>query len=201
MRLRLSQELVDRKRGHPLLLGSDLDQQVWAYVNALHLNGGIVNTAIVIATGEGIIKDHDSNLLCENRGHIKLTKDWAKYLLQRMNFVKRHNTSTTKVSVENFNQLKTQFLFDIKSIVEMEEIPPYLIINWEQTAIKYVLVSSWTMASEGAKRVQVIGADDIRIRRIYVSTIDLQRYNDEVLTFSVFSIRLACDIHRKSLVQ
>ena len=84
-------ELVDRKRGHPLLLGNELDVQVQAYVNALRLNGRIVNTAIVIATGEGIVKDHDSNLLCENGGHIKLTKDWAKYLLQRMNFVKRRN--------------------------------------------------------------------------------------------------------------
>ena len=53
--------------------------------------------------------------------------------------------------VENFNQLKAQFLFDIKSIVEMEEIPPFLIINWDQTTIKYVPVSSWTMASGGSK--------------------------------------------------
>ena len=59
-------ELVLRKRGRPLLLGNELDVQVQAYVNALHLNGGIVNTAIVIATGEGIVKDHDSNLLCKN---------------------------------------------------------------------------------------------------------------------------------------
>ena len=34
-------------------------------MNALHLNSGIVNISIVIAPGEGIIKDHDSNLLCE----------------------------------------------------------------------------------------------------------------------------------------
>lgn len=105
------------------------------------------------------MKDRDSNLLC---GHIKLTKDWAKYLLQRMNFVKRHNTSTAKVSVENFDQPKAQFLFDIKSIVEIEEIPQHLIINWDQTVIKYVPVSSWTMDSEGSKQVQVIGADDKR---------------------------------------
>ena len=122
-------ELVDRKRGRPLLLGNELDQQVQTYVNALCLNGGVVNTAIVIATGEGIIKDHNSNLLCENGGHIQLTKDWAKYLLQRMNFIKRHSTSTAKVSVETFDQLKAQFLFDIKSIVDMEEILPYLLIN------------------------------------------------------------------------
>ena len=67
-----------------------------------------------------------------------------------MNFVRRCNTSTIKESVENFKQLKAQFLFDIKPIVEMEEITPYLNINWEQTAIMYVPVSSWTMDSEGS---------------------------------------------------
>ena len=82
MKLYVVRELVDGKRGRPLLLGSELDQQVQAYVNTLRLNGGVVNTAIVIATGEGIVKDHDSNLLCENGGHITLTKDWAKYLLE-----------------------------------------------------------------------------------------------------------------------
>ena len=118
-------ELINRKRGQPLLLGNELDVQVKAYINALRLNGGIVNTVIVIATSKGTVKDHDSNLLCKNGGHIKLTKDWAKYLLQQMIFVKRRNTLTTKVSVENFNQPRAQFLFDIKLIVEMKEIPPY----------------------------------------------------------------------------
>ena len=108
----------------------------------MRLNGGIVNTAIFIATGEGIVKDHDSNLLCKNGGHIKLTKDWAKYLLQRINFAKRRNTSTTKVLVENFDWLKVQFLYEIKSIVGMEEFPSYIIINWDQTTIKYALCIS-----------------------------------------------------------
>jgi len=48
---------------------------VQAYVNVSHLNVGIFNTAIVIAPGDGITKDHESNLLCENGGYIKLTKD------------------------------------------------------------------------------------------------------------------------------
>ena len=31
----------------------------------------------------------------------------------------------------------------------MEEIPSNMIINWNQTAIKYIPVSNWTMADEG----------------------------------------------------
>ena len=134
-------ELISKKRGRPLLLSEEMDKQVRAYISELRANGCPINTAIVIATGQGIVKDCDSNLLSENGGHISLTKDWAKYLLKRMNFVKRCSSSTAKVSVDNFILLKSQFIFDIQSIVEMEEIPGDLIINWDQTAIKYVCTS------------------------------------------------------------
>jgi len=113
----------------------------------------------VIATGQGIVKDYDSNLLSENGGHISLSKDWAKYLLKRMNFVKRCSSSTAKMSVDNFILLKSQFIFDIQSIVEMEEIPGDLIINW---ANKYVPVSNWTMEDEGSQRVEVVATNDKR---------------------------------------
>ena len=97
------------------------------------------------------MKAADNNLLSENGGHINLTKDWAKYLLQRMNYVKRHGSSTAKVAVENFVQVKAHFLFDIQSLIEIEEILSSLIIYWDQTAIKYVPVSTWTMADKGSK--------------------------------------------------
>ena len=79
-----------------------------------------------------------------------------------MNYVKRRGCSTAKVAVENFTRIRAQFLFDIQSLIEIEEIPSSLIINWDQTAIKYVPVSTWTMADEGSKRVEIVGADDKR---------------------------------------
>ena len=50
----------------------------------------------------------------------------------------------------------------MQSLIEIEEIPSSLIINWDQTAIKYIPVSTWTMADEGSKRVEIVGADDKR---------------------------------------
>lgn len=77
-----------------------------------------------------------------------LTKNWAKSLLY---FVKRRGNTKAKVPVEHFEALKSPFFFsDIKATVEMQEIPPELIINWDQTGIKIVLVSSWTMEQNGA---------------------------------------------------
>lgn len=58
--------------------------------------------------------------------------------------------------------MKEQFLFDVKTIVEIEEIPHDLVINWDQTGIHYIPVSSWTMEKEGAKRVEIAGVDDKR---------------------------------------
>ena len=34
--------------------------------------------------------------------------------------------------------------------MDIEDIPASLIFNWDQTAIKYVPVSEWTMAKEGS---------------------------------------------------
>ena len=44
----------------------------------------------------------------------------------------------------------------------MEEIPDELVINWDQTGIKYVPVSQWTMAEKGSKRVELEGVNDKR---------------------------------------
>lgn len=106
----------------------------------LRQNGAVVNTAITMACAEGVVKSYDRNLLECNGGHISLTKHWAKYLMERMGFVKRRASTKAKVSVSDFDQLKAQFVFDIKAIIEMEEIPGELVISWDQTGIHYVPV-------------------------------------------------------------
>ena len=129
-------------------------------MTALRDAGGVVNTSIAIAAANGIVRRHDSNLLAVNGGHILLTKHWAQYLMERMGYVKRKATTKAKITVENLAALKEQFLLDIRGLVEMEEIPPDLILNWDQTAVNYVPVSNWTMAKEGSKSVPVAGIDD-----------------------------------------
>ena len=62
---------------------------------------------------------------------------------------------------------------DIRAIVEMEEIPPALILNWDHTGLKYVPVLSWTMAKEGSKRVEISGIDDKRqITALFTVSLD-----------------------------
>ena len=44
----------------------------------------------------------------------------------------------------------------------MEEIPPQLILNWDQTGIHLVPASSWTMDKRGSKQVEIKGVNDKR---------------------------------------
>ena len=81
-------ELEDKKRGPPLLLGKELDDQVKAYVLAMREKGAVINSAIVTACASGVVKKHDANLLKCNGGHIEFTKFWAVSFLERLGFVK-----------------------------------------------------------------------------------------------------------------
>ena len=125
------ERLPVKPKGRPLLLGPELDRQVQDHLISLHDAGGVVNTSIAIAAATGIVRRHDSNLLAVNGGHIILKKHWVQYLLQRMGYVKRKASSKAKITVENLASLKEQYLFDIRGVVDMEEIPHDLIINWD----------------------------------------------------------------------
>ena len=59
-------------------------------------------------------------------------------------------------------QLKDEFLLEIKNIVSMDEIPTDLVINFDQTALNYVPMSHWIMEKGGTKRVEIIAKDDKR---------------------------------------
>ena len=54
-----------------------------------------------------------------------------------MGFVKRKANTKVKLSVEDFEK-KDIFLADIKAIVAMDEIPPELVLNWDQTGVNIV---------------------------------------------------------------
>ena len=138
------------------MVTEELETQVQEYIKDMRKRGLAINTLIVIASGRGIIMNRDANLLFKNGGAIYLTKDWAKYLMKRMGYVKRKACSKAKINVECFEEIKKDFL---KNIIIMDEIPVEL-INFDQTALNYVPATSWTMEKEGMKRVEVVAKDD-----------------------------------------
>ena len=84
--------LTVKKRGRPLLLGEKLDEQVKHYLKAVREGGGVITTAITMASATAIVRRADRNLLSEYGGPILITANWAKSLLYRMGFVKRRGS-------------------------------------------------------------------------------------------------------------
>ena len=77
-----------------------------------------------------------------------------------MGYVKRNATTKASISDVDFEARKEQYLFDIHTIIDMEEIPKELVINWEHTGIHYIPATNWIMAPEGSKRIELAALDD-----------------------------------------
>ena len=151
------EELPTKKRGKPLMIGEELDREVKNYLSEIRSRGGVVNVAIALGVGKGIVKNSSSHYK-----DVVPTKDWAKYLMTRMGLVKRRASTAAKTSIENFEEVRKLFIHEVKTVVDLEEIPPDLIMNYDQTGIKYIPTSSWTLEKEGSKRVEIVGKDDKR---------------------------------------
>ena len=67
-----------------------------------------------------------------------------------------------KMTVSNFESAKEQFLLNVQIAREMEDIPPELVFNWDQTGISIVPGSTWTLELKGSKRVEIAGISDKR---------------------------------------
>ena len=119
-------DLPEKKNGRPLLLGDQLEFEVICYLKDLRSKGAVVNTAIAVSCAKGIVLKANSNFLASNGGHIVLTNHWGKHL-NRMGFVKQRATTEAKVMVENFEEVKAQFLLDIKAVVKFHDILSSLI--------------------------------------------------------------------------
>jgi len=84
------------KIGRPLLIGQKCDKEVQEYIAALRKVGTLVDTLVVRSAGTAVIKRRDPKMLASAGGTVVLTKDWACYLLQRMGYVKRKDTTKAK---------------------------------------------------------------------------------------------------------
>ena len=154
-------QLAKKKRWRPLTLG-DLDDKVQQYIKALRKAGTPVNSRVISAAAEGIVKATDRTLLLENGGLIKLTLDWTYSLLRRMCYVKRKATTKARIALdqEQFAAFKKRYLQQIKTVVKDGKIPPELVINWDQTGISVVPSFNWTQAEKGTSRIEIAGAGD-----------------------------------------
>ena len=119
--------IASRKRRRPLALGV-IDGDVQKFITALIKSGTPVNTPVILAAAEGIIKSKDRTLLAEYGGHIKLTKSWAVSLMHGMNFVncRRSTKAKTNLSEEQFTRMKQNFSAKLSSLLMTTKSLPSL---------------------------------------------------------------------------
>ena len=118
---------------------------------------------MVIAIGNGVIKANSPSSLKKYGGHIELTDGWARRVLESMKWTKRKST-TGKVepSQQFLDKEKLTFQRNISTIIEPNDIPKDLILNFDQTSLSYVSPGKYTFNPKGAKTVPIKGVDDKR---------------------------------------
>ena len=75
-----------------------------------------------------------------------------------MGFVRRmRTTDKPEIPDQAVKEAKLLFQHQIVSIVEDDEIPESLIMNFDQTPLKYAPVSNSTLAKKGSKHIPITG--------------------------------------------
>lgn len=79
-----------------------------------------------------------------------------------MGFVKCRASTSARLPVSDFEVVKKSFLDRILSTVQTHSISQALIINMDETGLKHVPVSNWTLEKQGTAKVKLAGLDDKR---------------------------------------
>ena len=119
-------------------------------------------THLVIATARGIAQAMGWTRLVEYGGSATVTTYWAKSLLKRMNFTKWRTFTKHSHPADELEKEKEAFLSEILNRVSLNDIPPELIFNWDQTGINLVPTALWTLDKEGKMRIEIAGYQDKR---------------------------------------
>ena len=127
----------------------------------------VINTSIANATARALIQRFPQAV-----GNIGLKSiTWARCLFKRMGFVKDWKTSSkVKIPDAARKEIEFQFHHEIDTYAEKFKIPPSLILNLDQTPLKYAPVSQETMAPRGSTAVTI------------------ERWNDERMIIDTFPI-------------
>ena len=148
-------KLTKSKVGRPLMLGV-VDEQVKNFLIALCKKGGVVNKVVAIATARALISRSDDQ--CLKSIDLENTS-WARSLFNRMGFVKRSaTTSKPEIPELAVKEAKLTYQHQISKIIEDHSIPLSMVMNFDQTPLKYVPVASRTLCEKGTKHVSIYGA-------------------------------------------
>ena len=110
-----------------------------------------------------MVKAHNRTLLKEHGGLIDLHKTWAQSIHRRLGFVKRKaTTSKQPVSPGFIHEVVFTFYSAIQRNINAYLIPPELVINIDQTPLRFYLMPTHTLTKKGEASVPITNSSDYR---------------------------------------
>ena len=162
--------IVAKKRGRPVLL-REIDEMVQRFLEALRKKGGVVNAVVARSVAKALVKSSGKKDLevldLDGRW-------WIQSLFRRMGFVRRAAT-TSKVEIPEGAKKEAEmvYLYKIVSMVEKYQIPKSMILNLDQTPLKFAPCSRHTLEKRNEKHVAISGTSYKQaITGIFVITLD-----------------------------
>ena len=153
-RYKENEKTVGKKVGRPNILDDNLLKKVMDIAIGTRMAGGVVNRRQLIGIATGVIRANCPERLKEFGGTLELTEKWARGVLKKLNWSKRKGT-TGKVdpSPQFLAEEKYTFQRNISAVVTEHDVPPFLILNIDQTPLSYVTPGKYTFNFKGAKNV------------------------------------------------
>ena len=129
-------------------------------IKAFRFKGALISCNVITAIAKGIVLVNDRTMLVEHGGHLKLTDNRARKVLNRVQrsekkIVKR--MATTSEILTALGQLKEEqltFQRKIQTLIKRHDIPKEL-LHFDQTPLPYITVGNNFLEFEGAKSVPV----------------------------------------------
>ena len=130
---------------------------VQRYIKKFRNRGGAVKRAIANATAQALL------IRCPNLvSEINLCSSfWAQSLFRIIGFQKcRKTSSAVEIPDSSRTEIEYLFLHGIVDTAERYKIPLSLILNLDQTPLKYIPVGKEMMALSGGKSITIEGSSD-----------------------------------------
>ena len=166
----LKKTIAAQKRGRPDLLG-EIDEMVQKFLLAVRQKSGAVNAVVARSVAKVLVKRSGKKEL----EVIDLdSRWWIQSLFRRMHFVRRTAT-TSKVEIPEGAKKEAELtlLHRLVSTVEKYQIQISMILNLDQTLLKYAPCSRKTIAPKNSKHVAISGTSNKKtITGTFVITLD-----------------------------
>ena len=109
--------------------------KVQKFLKVARSRGAVINTSIAIATASGFIKRSNDEPL----KHLPLERPWAQNLFRQMGYVRRFaTTGKVKLPQDVKREAELLYIHDIVNLIETHKIPKSMVVNLDQTPVKYV---------------------------------------------------------------